>query len=86
MSNRLAPSPISSSGVKAMHSLPWGRPFSSTVSTAVMISATPALSSAPSRVVPSVVIRVSPFIEVRKGKAETFITMPVAGRVTSLPS
>ena len=50
------------------------------------ISATPALSSAPSRVVPSVVIRVSPLRSARKGKVETFITMPVAGRVTSRPS
>ena len=55
------------------------------VSTAVKISAIPALSSAPSRVVPSEVMRVSPFMEVRKGNTEGFITMPVAGRVTSPP-
>ena len=65
---------------------PWGRPSWIRVSTAVMISATPALSSAPSRVVPSVVMRVSPFIEARKGKSATFITAPVPGRVTSRPS
>ena len=51
-----------------------------------MISATPALSSAPSRVVPSVVIRVSPLSSFRNGNVEVFMTIPVAGRVTSLPS
>ena len=35
--------------------------------------------------VPSEVMRVSPFMEVRKGNTEGFITMPVAGRVTSPP-
>ena len=69
-----------------MHSLPWGAPDCCRVSTAVMISATPALSSAPSRVEPSVVIRVSPFMLARKGKSLTRITAPVAGRVTSRPS
>ena len=38
---------ISSSGVKAMQSLPWGRPSARRISAAVRISATPALSSAP---------------------------------------
>ena len=56
------------------------------VSAAVRISETPALSSAPSRVVPSVVMRVSPLSSFRKGKVETFMTMPVAGRVMSWPS
>ena len=56
------------------------------VSAAVRISATPDLSSAPSRVVPSVVMRVSPFSSFRKGKVEVFMTMPVPGRVTSPPS
>ena len=69
-----------------MHSLPWGRPWVMTASAAVRISAMPALSSAPNRVVPSVVMRVSPFMEARKGKASTFMTAPVPGRVTSLPS
>ena len=31
-------------------------------------------------------ISVSPFMEARKGKAETFITLPVAGSTTSPPS
>ena len=43
-----------------MQSLPWGSFFLIRVSAAVRISATPDLSSAPSRVVPSVVMRVSP--------------------------
>ena len=43
-------------------------------SMAVMISATPALSSAPRSVVPSVVISVLPFKEVRDGKSLTFKT------------
>ena len=69
-----------------MASRPWGSPSRMTVSTAVRISAMPALSSAPSRVVPSEVIRVSPFIDARKGKALTFITAPLPGSCTSLPS
>ena len=38
------------------------------------------------QVVPSVVMRVSPFSSFRKGKVEVFMTMPVPGRVTSPPS
>lgn len=42
-------------------------------STACIIAATPALSSEPSSVVPSVVINVLPFKEARCGKSSTFI-------------
>ena len=50
------PRPISSSGVNAMRTAPCGRPeCDSRYSAAVMISATPALSSAPSSVVPEAV-------------------------------
>ena len=48
-------------------------------SAAVMISATPALSSAPSRVVPSVVIRVLPFKVFNSGKSDVFKSSPVDG-------
>ena len=57
-SKNFVPSPTSSSGVKAIRSGPCGSSGCATrYSTAAMISATPALSSAPSSVVPSVVTR-----------------------------
>ena len=57
----MAPLPISSSGVNPMHIFPWGIFSFIILSQAVNISAIPALSSAPKRVVPSVVINVLPF-------------------------
>ena len=61
-SKSVAPLPTSSSGVKPMAILPWRMVLSLTsVSAIVIISATPALSSAPSTVVPSVTIRSCPF-------------------------
>ena len=60
-----APVPISSSGVNATQICPCGI-FSVMIrSNIVIISAIPALSSAPKTVVPSVVIRVRPFKEGR---------------------
>ncbi|CSB75482.1 Uncharacterised protein [Vibrio cholerae] len=54
----MAPRPISSSGVNAIEISPWGiEESASKISIAVMISAIPALLSAPNKVVPSVVMR-----------------------------
>jgi hypothetical protein len=50
-----------------------------------MISATPALSSAPSSVVPSVWISVCPLKKLNSGKSATFIVTPAFSRM-SLPS
>ena len=55
------PIPISSSGVNAMQRGPCGIVLSLRCSIIVIISAIPALSSAPRMVVPSEVIRVLPF-------------------------
>ena len=55
-----------------MRILPWGASgWVIQYSAAVMISATPALSSAPSRVVPSVWIRVWPSKSFNSGKSAT---------------
>ena len=60
-SNLSAPLPISSSGVKQIEILPWQSSASSQISRhASIISATPALSSAPRSVVRSVTIISSP--------------------------
>ena len=55
-------------------------------STAVMISAIPALSSAPRRVVPSVVINVRPLKSARYGNSFTERTLPLVPNTTSFPS
>lgn len=55
---RFAPLPTSSSGVKATRISPCGMFFCCNTASAVMISAIPALSSAPNKVLPSVVISV----------------------------
>ena len=71
-SNLSAPLPISSSGVKAIFMSPYLASLSlKSSSTAEIIMAMPALSSAPKSVVPSVVMIVSPFKSFKKGKSET---------------
>ena len=72
----LAPLPISSSGVNPIHILPWGIFSFIILSHAVIISAIPALSSAPKRVVPSVVIKVLPFKFFKCGNFSTERTVP----------
>ena len=52
----------------------------------VMISAIPALSSAPRRVEPSAVMRVRPLILSSTGKSAARITRPSRGRKMSPPS
>ena len=56
------------------------------VSSAVIISAMPALSSAPSRVVPSVVMSVMPTSFFRPGNAAGLSVSPLPARSTSPPS
>ena len=53
---------------------------------AVIISATPALSSAPRREVPSVVMSVRPFNVERVGKSDTLRYSPVPSNRISPPS
>ncbi len=74
-SNLSAPRPISSSGVKPMAMSPWSSAgFSTKRCTASMISATPALSSAPSSVVPSLVTMSSPRHLASTGESAARIT------------
>ena len=69
------PLPISSSAVKPILIVPCGIcGFCSSMSTSVMIAATPALSSEPSSVVPSVVMMSSPIISASAGFCATVIT------------
>ena len=71
-----APRPTSSSVVNMTFTSPWGLPLSMSLSTADIISATPALSSAPSSVVPSVTISSSPTCFERPGQRASFMTTP----------
>ena len=76
-SSRDAPCPISSSGAKHTATPPWGSPRFIRRSQTVRISAIPALSSAPSRVVPSVVMRVWPRQAMRSGNCAGLSTSPL---------
>ena len=58
-----------------MRTSPWGWPEAISSSTAVRIRAMPDLSSAPSRVVPSVTIRCLPLLRVREGNSLSRMTM-----------
>ena len=61
------PLPISSSTVKAIRAVARGASSRTSWATAVMIAATPALSSAPSSVVPSLVTRSCPRLSASAG-------------------
>ena len=82
-----APMPISSSGVKAIRRFGRGSSgWAARWATAVMISATPALSSAPSRVSPLEVTMSSPALPSSAGIAAGSRTVPPFGRVMTPPS
>ena len=83
-----APRPISSSGLKAILTLPCSiSGCACKYATAEIISAMPALSSAPSSVCPSVTIRSCPLYAATSGKSFTVSTMPsFSPNVMSLPS
>ena len=86
MSNSVAPSPISSSGVNATRSVGRGSSgCAARYATAAMISATPALSSAPSRVSPLLVTRSCPILAVSSCIEAGSSIVPSRGNSTTPP-
>jgi hypothetical protein len=87
MSNSVAPSPISSSGVKQTRSVGRGSSgWAARWATALTISATPALSSAPSSVSPLEVTMSCPVAPVSAGIAAGSSTVPPRGSAMVPPS